>query len=66
MCSTARVLAQFPLLFAHRRHAECVTYGPGNSATSHMANEVVEIADHLNSIEVLKEAFHQLATLSGR
>lgn len=53
--------------FARRRQTECVTYGPGVSATSHTDGEVVQVADYLNSIEVLKEAFKQLTTLgSGR
>jgi len=52
--------------FAHRRHIECITYGPGVSSTSHTDGEVVQIADYLNSIEVLKEAFRQLASLSSR
>ena len=52
--------------FARRTKTECVTYGPGASATSHTDGEVVEIADYLNSIEVLKEAFKQLADLSTR
>jgi len=49
--------------FAHRMRTDCVTYGPGISSTSHTDGEVVQIADYLNSIEVLKEAFRQLATL---
>jgi LysW-gamma-L-lysine carboxypeptidase len=52
--------------FAHRRHIECVTYGPGVSSTSHTDGEVVQIADYLNSIEVLKEALNQLITLGSR
>jgi LysW-gamma-L-lysine carboxypeptidase len=52
--------------FAHRRHVECITYGPGVSRTSHTDGEVVQIVDYLNSIEVLKEAFRQLATLCSR
>jgi LysW-gamma-L-lysine carboxypeptidase len=52
--------------FAHRRRIECVTYGPGNSGTSHTDGEVVQIADYLNSIEVLKEAIEQLAALGSR
>ncbi len=49
--------------FARRKRAQCVTYGPGLSSTSHTDGEVVQIADYLNSIEVLKEAFRQLVTL---
>ncbi len=49
--------------FAHGKRTECVTYGPGQSNTSHTDGEVVKVADYLNSIEVLKEAFRQLATL---
>jgi [amino group carrier protein]-lysine/ornithine hydrolase len=49
--------------FAHKKGTECVTYGPGVSATSHTDAEVVQIADYLDSIEVLKEAFRQLVTL---
>ncbi|HEV2225184.1 MAG TPA: M20/M25/M40 family metallo-hydrolase [Nitrososphaerales archaeon] len=52
--------------FAHRRGIDCVTYGPGVSATSHTDGEVVQIQDYLNSIEVLKEAFGQLAALDSR
>jgi len=52
--------------FAHRKGTECVTYGPGVSATSHTDDEVVQIKDYLNSIEVLKEAVSQLAALSSR
>jgi [amino group carrier protein]-lysine/ornithine hydrolase len=52
--------------FAYKRHAECVTYGPGLSATSHTDGEVVRIKDYLNSIEVLKEAVRQLAALHSR
>ncbi len=49
--------------FAQRRSTECVTYGPGVSASSHTGGEVVGSKDYLNSIDVLKEAFKQLATL---
>lgn len=52
--------------FAHRKRTECITYGPGLSNTSHTGGEVVQIADYLNSIEVLKEALHQLAALEKR
>jgi LysW-gamma-L-lysine carboxypeptidase len=52
--------------FAHTKRTECVTYGPGSSPTSHTDGEVVQIADYLNSIEVLKEAFSQLRDLSAR
>ena len=52
--------------FAHRKGVDCVTYGPGVSATSHTDLEVVQIKDYLNSIEVLKEAFGQLAALGSR
>ena len=53
--------------FAHRNHAECVTYGPGLSRTSHTDSEAVEIEDYLNCIEVLREAIRQLGSLdSGR
>ncbi len=52
--------------FAHRKGTDCVTYGPGNSPTSHTDGEVVQIKDYLNSIEVLKEAFGQLAALDSR
>jgi LysW-gamma-L-lysine carboxypeptidase len=52
--------------FARKKRTECVTYGPGVSATSHTDAEVVQIADYLNSIEVLKEAFKQLVTLGQR
>ncbi len=49
--------------FAHRNHAECVTYGPGLSRTSHTDGEAVEVQDYLDSIEVLKEAIRQVASL---
>ena len=49
--------------FAHRRDSECLTYGPGPSATSHTAEETVQISDYLNSIQVTKEAVRQLATI---
>ena len=52
--------------FAHRRGTDCVTYGPGVSATSHTDSEVVQIKDYRDSIEVLKEAFSQLAALDSR
>ena len=52
--------------FAHRMGTECVTYGPGVSATSHTDGELVKVDDYLGSIEVLKEAFGQLANLSSR
>jgi LysW-gamma-L-lysine carboxypeptidase len=52
--------------FARKKRTECVTYGPGVSATSHTDGEVVQIADYLNSIEVLKEAFKQLVALGQR
>ncbi len=52
--------------FAPRKGTDCVTYGPGNSPTSHTDSEVVQIKDYLNSIEVLKEAFGQLAALDPR
>ena len=52
--------------FAHKKQAECVTYGPGSSGTSHTDGEMVEIRDYLNSIEVLKEAISQLVALSPR
>ena len=52
--------------FAHKKRAECVTYGPGSSSTSHTDGEMVEVRDYLNSIEVLKEAVAQLAALSQR
>ena len=52
--------------FAHKKHTECVTYGPGVSATSHTDAEVVQTADYLDSIEVLKEAFRQLVALGPR
>lgn len=52
--------------FAHKKRAECVTYGPGTSTTSHTDGEMVEVRDYLNSIEVLKEAINQLVALSAR
>ena len=50
--------------FAHKKSAACVTYGPGLSRTSHTDGEMVHIRDYLGSIEVLKEAIHQLVALS--
>ena len=50
--------------FAQKNHAECVTYGPGLSSTSHTDGEMVQIRDYLGSIEVLKEAVRQLVALS--
>ena len=52
--------------FAQKKQAECVTYGPGSSSTSHTDGETVEVKDYLNSIEVLKEAVQQLVALSRR
>jgi len=52
--------------FAHKKHTECVTYGPGLSKTSHTDGEMVEVKDYLNSIEVLKEAIGQLQALGPR
>jgi [amino group carrier protein]-lysine/ornithine hydrolase len=49
--------------FAHRKSSECVTYGPGSSGTSHTDDEVVQVSDYLSSIEVLKEAIRQVASL---
>jgi [amino group carrier protein]-lysine/ornithine hydrolase len=49
--------------FAHKEGAECLTYGPGLSATSHTDGEMVQIKDYLNSIEVVKTAVAQLATI---
>jgi LysW-gamma-L-lysine carboxypeptidase len=51
--------------FAHKNRTECITYGPGLSRTSHTDGEMVQIKDYLDSIEVLKEAIHQLAALSS-
>jgi len=50
--------------FAHKRRTACVTYGPGLSRTSHTDGEMVQVRDYLGSIEVLKEAIHQLDALS--
>ncbi len=52
--------------YAHRRRAECVTYGPGLSRTSHTDGEMVEVKDYLGSIVVLKEAIRQLVDLGQR
>ena len=52
--------------FAHKRGAECLTYGPGPTATSHTDGEMVQISDYLNSIRVVKEAVRQLAAIGGR
>lgn len=50
--------------FASRRRADCVTYGPGASGSSHTDDEVVLVSDYLKSIEVLKEAIRQLGNLA--
>ena len=52
--------------FAQRKRAECVTYGPGLSRTSHTDGEAVEVKDYLGSIEVLKEAIGQLQALGAK
>ncbi len=51
--------------FAQKSHAECVTYGPGLSRTSHTDGEMVRVRDYLGSIEVLKEAVRQLVALGS-
>ncbi len=51
--------------FAHKGGAQCITYGPGLSATSHTDGETVQIKDYLNSIGVVKEAIAQLAKLDS-
>jgi len=51
--------------FAQRNRAECVTYGPGLSRTSHTDGEAVQIRDYMDSIEVLKESIRQLAALES-
>jgi [amino group carrier protein]-lysine/ornithine hydrolase len=50
--------------FAHKTRTECLTYGPGLSGTSHTDGETVLISDYLGSIDVLKEAFKQLAAMA--
>jgi [amino group carrier protein]-lysine/ornithine hydrolase len=50
--------------FARRTRAQCVTYGPGLTKTSHTAKETVEVEDYLDSIEVLKEAIRQLGVMA--
>lgn len=52
--------------FAHATGAECLTYGPGDSSTSHTGRESVQVADYLDSIEVLKGAVGQLAAMAPR
>lgn len=52
--------------FARKMGAECLTYGPGPSATSHTDGEIVMIRDYLNSIEVVEEAIAQLSALGPR
>ena len=52
--------------FAQKNHAQCVTYGPGLSSTSHTDGEMVQVRDYLDSIEVLKEAMGQLNALGSR
>ncbi|HKT21793.1 MAG TPA: M20/M25/M40 family metallo-hydrolase [Nitrososphaerales archaeon] len=49
--------------FAHQGGAECLTYGPGPSATSHTDGEMVDTRDYLNSIAVATEAIRQLAVI---
>ena len=49
--------------FAQKERASCLTYGPGLSATSHTDGEKVQIRDYLDSIEVLKGAVAQLASI---
>jgi LysW-gamma-L-lysine carboxypeptidase len=49
--------------FARKRRTESVTYGPGQSRTSHTDAEMVKITDYLDSIEVLREALAQLCGL---
>jgi [amino group carrier protein]-lysine/ornithine hydrolase len=51
--------------FANRTHAMCVTYGPGDSRTSHTDGEAVKVQDYLNSIEVLTEAIRQIGALES-
>jgi LysW-gamma-L-lysine carboxypeptidase len=50
--------------FARKARAECLTYGPGPSTTSHTDGEMVLIKDYLGSIEVVKAAVVQLAALA--
>ena len=52
--------------FARREGTDCLTYGPGPSASSHTDGEMVEIRDYLGSIEVVKEAVRQLAAIGPR
>lgn len=52
--------------FAQKNHAECVTYGPGLSSTSHTDGEMVQVRDYLGSIEVLKGAIAQLEALGSK
>lgn len=49
--------------FARKQGAECLTYGPGLSRTSHTDGEQVQIRDYLNSIEVIEEAMRQLTAM---
>ncbi len=51
--------------FAQKRGVECVTYGPGDTSTSHTDRESVDVADYLKSIDVATEAIRQLGKLSG-
>lgn len=51
--------------FAQKEGAQCLTYGPGLSATSHTDGEAVQIRDYLNSIDVAREAIGQLAAIEG-
>ena len=49
--------------FAHKGGAECLTYGPAPSATSHTDGEMVLVKDYLGSIEVARGAIGQLAAI---
>lgn len=49
--------------FARASGSQCLTYGPGVSATSHTDGEHVKVRDYLNSIEVVKGAVAQLANM---
>jgi [amino group carrier protein]-lysine/ornithine hydrolase len=50
--------------FAQKRGAECLTYGPGVSATSHTDGETVRLKDYLGGIEVVRTAIGQLAAIA--
>jgi [amino group carrier protein]-lysine/ornithine hydrolase len=49
--------------FAPTTGAECITYGPGDSRTSHSERERVGLSDYLASIDVIARAVGELEAL---